>query len=117
MRTRFWLQAAEKRADITARRQQRRRLRLDARHVLIERRFVVMPDGLLTYLAGAYLHDCIGEDRHDLWRLRVGRRLIRLGEVEIADHDGRLIAASGRYCRPAPPHRGALDDVVLHPRP
>ena len=75
-----------------------------------------MPDGLLAHLAGADLHHRLGEDGHDLRCLRVGGLLVRLGEVVVADNDGRLVTKARGHGGATAPGRGAVDDVVVHQR-
>src|SRR6266567_636040 len=73
-----------------------------------------MADRLLPDLTGADLHDSAGQDGHDLWRLRVCGLLVRLGEIKVADDDGRLVTQAGRHRRTAAPDGGAIDDIVVH---
>ncbi len=75
-----------------------------------------MADRLLPHLAGADLHDSVGKDGHDLRRLRVRGLLIRLGEVVVADHDGRFIAEARRDGGSAATDGRAIDDIVVDER-
>ena len=54
--------------------------------------------------------------RHHLGRVGARGLLVRLGEVEVADHDGGLVAERGRDRRPATAQRRPVDHVVVHER-
>ena len=112
----FDIDATQKRADIAAGGQQRGGLRLDAAHVLIDGGVVAVSDGLLPNLTGANVHHRASQDGDDFRRVRERSLLIRFGEVEVADHDRRLVTKLGRNCRPAAPYLGTVDDIVMDER-
>ncbi len=75
-----------------------------------------MPDSLLAHLAGADVHDRVGEYRDHLGGLAPCGLLVGLGEVVVADNDGGLIAQRRGHRRPPAPRGRAVDDVVVHER-
>src|SRR5439155_18711014 len=86
------VESAEQRSDLTAGRQQHRGLGLDALHVLIDACAVAKTDPLLAHLARADAHYGPSEDVDDFGHAGSRRVLIRLGKVEVANHDRRFIA-------------------------
>ncbi len=116
VRTRARVEAAQQGADVAAGGEQRRRLRFDAGHVLVERRDVPMPHRLLPHLAGADLHHRVGEDGDHLGRVCVCGLIVGLREIKIADHDRRFVAEARSDGWTPAPHGRAVDDIVVYKR-
>ncbi len=59
------LSASRLRSNVAARRKESCGFRLDAAHVLVDARVVVVPDALLPNLAGANVHHGASQDGDD----------------------------------------------------
>ena len=110
------IETSDERPDVAAGGEQGRGLRLDSQHVLLDVRVVSIPDRLLAHLARADVHHSAREDGYHLGGCRACRLLIRFGEVEVADYDGRLVTEERCNGGTAAPDRSPVDDVVMDKR-
>src|SRR5262249_5331889 len=86
------IESSKQRPDLAAPGHGQRGFGLDAAHVLLDVSAVAEANGLLAHLAGADAHDGAREDVDHLRHAGARRMLVSLGEVVIADHDGRFVA-------------------------